>query len=178
MNKGINEMDTLVLILKSPAPETSVEKIYELSTYPYSNPVFTASTSTIDQLKSSGSLRYFSNTALIQNFSDYDNELRNMRTIEDRNVYLVEEARKFLTQFLDIRGIPLPRIFISDTSVSQHFFSPVMRLYKKDPIQFEQYANLCVLKQVDWINRVRLMIRTLNSARNLILSLKERYNLE
>ena len=178
MNKGIKEMDSLVLILKSPAPETSVKEIYELSTYPYSNPVFTASTSTIDQLKSSGSLRYFSNASLVRNFSDYDNEIRNMRTIEYGNVYLVEETRKFLTQFLDIKGIPLPRIFSSDTTGSQHFFSPVMRLYKKDPAQFDQYANLCVLKQVDWVNRVRLMTRTLTSARNLILSLKERYHLK
>ena len=178
MNKGIKEMDSLVLILKSPAKETSVKEIYELSTYPYSNPVFTASTSTIDQLKSSGSLRYFSKASLIRNFSDYDNEIRNMRTIEDRNVYLVEETRKFLTQFLDIKGIPLPRIFSSDTIGTQQFFSASMRLYKKDPAQFEQYANLCVLKQVDWVNRVRLMTRTLTSARNLILSLKERYHLE
>ena len=173
-------MDTLILILKSADREVSISKIYELSTYPYSNPVFTPSTSTIDQLKSSGSLRYFGNTELIRNFSDYDNEIRNLRTIEDRNVYIVEETRKFLTQFMDLKSIPLPRIFVTDTtSSSRQFFVPsVLRFYKKDPSLFDQYANLCVLKQLDWINRIRLMVRTLNSARNLILSLKERYHLE
>jgi len=53
-----------------------------------------------------------------------------------------------------------------------------LRLYKKDPAQFEQYANLCTLKQLDWRNRARLMSRTLTSARNLILSLKEEYDLK
>ena len=180
MNKGIQAIDTLVMILKYPRPDSFVKKIYELSTYAYSNPVFTASTSTIDQLKSSGSLRYFRNIELIRNFSDYDNEIRNMRTIEDRNVYIVEETRKFLAQFMDLKGIPLPRIFVTDTtSSSRSFFgSEGLKLYKKETAQFEQYANLCVLKQIDWINRIRLMIRTLNSARNLILSLKEVYHLE
>ncbi len=180
MNKGIQEMDTLIQILKSPVRENLVDKIYALSTYPYSNPVFTASTSTIDQLKSSGSLRYFHNTELIRNFSDYDNEIRNMKTVEDRNAYIMEETRKFLTQFMDLKGIPLPVIFETDTTRrSQQFFAPItQKLYKKDPAQFEQYANLCALKQIDWMNKVRLMNRTLRSARNLILSLKEGYHLE
>src|SRR6187397_972059 len=59
MNTGIREIDTLILILKSPNPETFVKKIYALSTYIYSNPLFTANNSTIEQLKNSGSLRYF-----------------------------------------------------------------------------------------------------------------------
>jgi len=180
MKKGIEAIDTLVMLLKQSESDSLVKEIYNLSTYAYSNPVFTASTSTIDQLKSSGSLRYFRNTTLIRNFSDYDNEIRNMKTIEDRNAYIVEETRKFLTQFMDIRGIPLPRISTTDTtSLPRPFFTPLnLKLYKRDPTQFEQYANLCVLKQTDWINRIRLMIRTLNSARNLILSLREVYHLE
>jgi hypothetical protein len=51
-------------------------------------------------------------------------------------------------------------------------------LYKKDTAGFEEYANLSTLKQLDWRNRVRLIGRTLNSARSLILSLKQEYHLE
>ncbi len=47
-----------------------------------------------------------------------------------------------------------------------------------NPAHFEEYANLSTLKQLDWINRIRLMKRILTSARNLILSLKEEYHLE
>ena len=179
MASGIKQIDTLISILKSPAPETFTKKIYELSTYSYSNPLFTANNSTMEQLKSSGSLRYFRSNTLVRYFSDYDNEILNMKTIDDRNLYVVEDTRRFLTQFLDLKGVPLPRILRTDTlSQEQSSVPVVLRLYKKDPAQFEQYANLCVLKQVDWMNRMRLMIRTLNSARNLMLSLKERYHLE
>ena len=179
MTSGIKRIDTLILILKSANPVTSVKKIYELSTYTYSNPLFTANNSTIEQLKSSGSLRYFRSKNLIRNFSEYDNEIQNMKIIDDRNLYVVEETRKFLTQFLDLKGIPLPRIVAADSSLQEQSSVPVtLRLYKKESAQFEQYANLCTLKQLDWRNRVRLMIRTLNSAYNLILSLKEEYHLE
>ena len=178
MAAGIKQIDTLISILKSPAPETFTKKIYELSTYSYSNPLFTANNSTIEQLKSSGSLRYFRSNTLVRYFSDYDNEILNMKIIDDRNLYVVEDTRRFLTQFLDLKGVPLPRILRSDTLLQQSSVPAALRLYKKDPAQFEQYANLCVLKQLDWLNRMRLMIRTLTSAKNLILALKESYNLE
>jgi hypothetical protein len=179
MALGIKQIDKLISILKSPAPETFTKKIYELSTYSYSNPLFTANNSTMEQLKSSGSLRYFRSNTLVRYFSDYDNEILNMRTIDDRNLYVVEDTRRFLTQFLDLKGVPLPRILRTDTLLPAQSLVPVvLRLYKKDPAQFEQYANLCTLKQLDWRNRARLMSRTLNSARNLILSLKEEYDLK
>ena len=178
MNTGIREIDTLILILKSPNPETFVKKIYALSTYIYSNPLFTANNSTIEQLKNSGSLRYFRSRALVRNFSDFDNEVQNMKIIDERNLYIVEDTRKFLTQFLDLKGVPLPRILASDSSLQQSSIPEVLRLYTKDRTRFEEYANLSTLKQLDWINRVRLMTRTLNSARSLILSLKEEYHLE
>ena len=178
MNTGIGEIDTLIMVLKSPNPETFVKKIYALSTYIYSNPLFTANNSTIEQLKNSGSLRYFRSRALIRNFSDFDNEVQNMKIIDERNLYIVEDTRKFLTQFLDLKGVPLPRILASDSSLQQSSIPEVLRLYTKDRTRYEEYANLSTLKQLDWINRVRLMTRTLNSARSLILSLKEEYHLE
>ena len=110
MSSGISEIDTLIFILKSPNSETFIKKIYALSTYMYSNPVFTANNSTIEQLKNSGSLRYFRSKTLIRNFSDFDNEVQNMKTVDERNIYIVEDTRKFLTQFLDLKGVPLPRI--------------------------------------------------------------------
>jgi hypothetical protein len=157
MNTGIREIDTLIFILKSPNPETFTEKIYALSTYMYSNPLFTANNSTIQQLKNSGSLRYFRNRGLIRNFSDFDNEVQNMEKVDERNLYIVEDTRRFLTQFLDLKGVPIPRILASDSSLQQSFIPEVLRLYKKDPAGFEEYANLSTLKQLDWRNRVRLM---------------------
>ena len=179
MVSGTKQIDTLISILKSPDPETFTKKIYELSTYPYSNPVFTANNSTIEQLKSSGSLRYFRSNTLVRYFSAYDNEIQVMKTVEDRNAYVTEDIRKFLTQFLDLKGVPPPRVLGTDSLLQEQSSVPVvLRLYKKDPTQFEQYANLCTLRQSDWRNRVRLMRRTLHSARNLILSLKEEYDLK
>ena len=179
MKIGIKKLDTLILVLKSFNEPTAVQKIYALSVYAYLNPIFNPTTSTMEQLKSSGSLRYFHNDTLILNFSKYDNEINILKKIEDWNAYQSEDIRKFLTQFLDLKQIPIPvftdssRFTITGTAVHSN-----LKLYKNDPSQFEQFANLCALKQLDWTNRLSRQSGILISMGNLILSLNEEYHLK
>jgi hypothetical protein len=179
MVDGVKKMDTLINTLKSDQRGSLTEKIYTLSFYAYSSPFFGATTSTIEQLKSSGSLRYFQNNALVQNFSNHDNDLRNLSKIETGNAYLTEQLRIFLAEFLDLKS--MPRLVQTGTSSfrMEHPSVPgTLKLFKNDPVTFERYANLCALKQLDWINRINYQNITLNSARKLITSLKKEYHLE
>ena len=178
MTIGIKKLDTMILVLKSLNEPTSVQQVYRLCAYAYSNPIFNPTTSTIEQLKHSGSLRYFHNNELIGHFSKYDNEINILKTIEDRNAYQSEEMRKFLAQFVDLKKISLP--VVTDSSrftIISKAFDNNLRLYKNDPFQLVQFANLCTLKQIDWSNRLSRQSRILISMRSLILSLKEEYSL-
>lgn len=182
MMTASQKLDTLITLLKSfKEDDSAVAKIYTLSAYVYTGPFFSVTTSTMEQLKNSGSLRYFRSNDLIRKFSKYDTDLKRLKEVEDRNIYLNAETRKFLAQFLDLKSISRFTVNIIDSSAfkfSQPSISTPLKLYKNDRDQFEQLANLCALKQLDWNTRVSLQIRVLNSARNLIASLKEEYHLE
>jgi hypothetical protein len=183
MSTGTLKLDTLISILKSFRDnDTTIAKIYTLTAYAYLNPFFGATTTTMEQLKNSGSLRYFSGDDLVSNFSKYDAELQKLKGVEDRNTYLNEDTRIFLTQFLDLKNISRFTISTINDSLALNAVQPgnsiVLRLYKKDTEHLEQYANLCALKQLDWNTRIALQYRVLNCARNLIASLKKHYHLE
>jgi hypothetical protein len=182
METAIKNLDTLMMLLQSPLQnDSSTAKIYHLSAYAYTGVFFSATTSTMEQLKSSGSLRYFRSNELITRFSQYDTDLQRLQAVEERNAYLNEETRKFLGQFLDVKNISR---FVVNTSISsgltlmQPTISNPLKLYRTDQSQFQQYANLCALKQHDWSTRIGLQTRVLNSAIELLKSLKKEYRLD
>jgi len=182
MVAGTKALDTLIAILQSFEDNNEVPKIYALSAYAYSGAFFGATTSTIEQLKNSGSLRYFQGYDLVPAFSEYDSDLQRLKQVEERNIYLNEEIRIFLTQFLDVKNISR---FTVDTATNTSGFQLAqpsaytsLRLYKTGKEQLQQYGNLCALKQLDWGTRIGLQTRLLKSARTLIASLKKEYKLE
>ncbi len=179
MQIGIMKLDTLIAALQHfTNSDSAIKRIYALSNYAYAAPFFGATTSTLEQLKFSGSLRYFNNSELTRRFSEYDNDLNNLKYVEQMNNYLGEEMRKFLVQFLDLNYIP--RYTSDSAGIKLVDPQPTTRLkiYRTDKTVFEQYANLCRLKQFDWVNRIGLQKILLHSARGLITSLKRRYHLE
>ena len=178
MQNGIAKLDTLIAALQHfTNADSAITKIYTLSTYAYAAPFFGATTSTLEQLKFSGSLRYFKNNKLIRSFTEYDNDLNNLKYVEQMNTYLAEEMRKFLVQFLDLNYIPR---YISD-STGIKLVNPQsaegLKIYRIDKPVFEQYANLCRLKQFDWANRIGLQKALLHSGKELITSLNKEYRL-
>jgi hypothetical protein len=152
-----------------------------LSAYAYSGAFFSATTSTMEQLKNSGSVRYFGSNELIDHFSQYDTDLQRLKSIEERNAYLNEEIRIFLSQFLDLNSISVFTINTATDSSSFTLSQPSilgsLKLYKKDPEHLIRYANLCALRQLDWNTRMAVQGRVLRSAGNLIGSLQKEYHL-
>jgi len=182
MQTGSKELDTLNALFHSfNESDSSIKKIYAKAAYLYSGVFFSPTTSTLEQLKYSGNLRYFHNSNLVRYFSKYDTDLQRLKAIEERNDYLNMEVRKFLAQFLDMKGITRFIVTASDSSgfiLSEPEVPVNAILYKKEKSQFEFGANLCVLKQFDWSTRIGIHYRVLFSARQLISSLKEEYHFE
>jgi hypothetical protein len=182
MATGTTKLDSLVTVLQSfTESDSSTARIYNLSAYAYSGVFYSATTSTIEQLKHSGSLRYFRSDELIRRFSVYDTDLQRLQAVEDRNAYLNEEMRKFMGQFLDLKNISRFAVNVAADSAAftlvQPNVSAPLKLYKTDQTQLQLYANLCILKQLDWNTRINLQSRVLNSARELIGTLKKEYEL-
>ena len=181
MSEGVAKLDTLIALLKTfKTDDSATATIYALSAYAYTGPFFTATTSTMEQLKNSGSLRYFQSKELSRHFSSFDSDLQRLKSVEERNVYLNEETRKFLAGFLDLKNISRLTVGSSDDAPGFRYTSPSLTqrpaLYHANKNELQHYANLCVLKQLDWTTRINLQTRLLNSMRALILSLKEEYD--
>ena len=67
METAVASVDTLMTLLTSFKNDSAtIAKIYELSGYAYSGIFFSATTSTMQQLKNSGSLRYFRDKELVR----------------------------------------------------------------------------------------------------------------
>ena len=180
METAVASVDTLMTLLTSFKNDTAtIAKIYELSGYVYSGVFFSATTSTMQQLKNSGSLRYFRDKELVRLFSQYDTDLQRLDAVAERNAYLNEETRKFLITFLDVKNVP--RIIANSSGREAYTISrpsrPGTRLYNTSPEVLREFANLCATKQHDWNTRITLQRRLLVSARRLIEALKEEYHL-
>ena len=133
----------------------------------------------MQQLKNSGSLRYFRDKDLVRLFSQYDTDLQRLDAVADRNAYLNEETRKFLVKFLDVKNVP--RIIANSSGSDAYTISrpsaPGTRLYNTSPELLQEFANLCAMKQHDWNTRITFQRRLLVSATKLIEALKEEYHL-
>jgi hypothetical protein len=176
---SIVKIDTLKQILNAGSVDDSaVTCIYRLSAYAFMNLGFSGKNSTIDQLKNSGSLRYFRNAGLIANFSLYDTKLQALQKNQDVNFYVVQEMRKSLTQFLDLSSIT--HLTISDSSTALPAViaksSAVLKLYNNSAANLRQYANWCALKQADLENRIKAARILLDAARKLTASLKKEFD--
>lgn len=181
MEKAVASVDTLMTLLDSfKNDRATIAKIYELSGYAYSGVFFSATTSTMQQLKNSGSLRYFRNKELVRLFSKYDTDLQRLDAVADRNAYLNEETRKFLVKFLDVKNVP--RIIANSSGAESYTISrpttPGTRLYDTSPASLREFANMCASKQHDWNTRITFQRRLLISARILIEALKEEYHMD
>ena len=174
-------LDSIIELLTNKNHTSSFDRIYALSGYAFGSLFFPATTSTINQLKNSGSVRYFSGTELIDNFNAYDAQLESLKGLQESNIYIQEEIRKFLSQFLNLKYLPRFKL-INETQqiVYEHTAVPagVQKIYQADNDHLRQYANLCSLKQSDYDNKLRWLKGTQKLAEKLIQSLKNDFDMK
>lgn len=104
MKQSVVALDTLIQLLNHQIQDSNhVSKIYNLSAYAFAGAFFQPNTSAINQLKNSGSLRYFANEKLISKFSSYDSQIDALRRVDEMNAYITQEIRTFLTHFLNLK---------------------------------------------------------------------------
>ena len=111
---------------------------------------FEPNDATFQQMKSSGSLRYFSNYELEQRISEYDQVIRQMKALNeiDQPVYLeTRKARAKIFEFkynYEVNKIVRSLVFINyDPIKIDSFISINPPLLSDDKILFNEYAELC-----------------------------------
>jgi hypothetical protein len=111
---------------------------------------FEPNDATFQQMKSSGSLRYFSNYELEQKISEYDQMVRQMKALNeiDQPVYL--ETRKARAKIFDFKfnneanQIVQSSVYVKyDRIKIDSFISSDPLLLSNDKILFNEYVELC-----------------------------------
>lgn len=133
---------------------------------------------TLEQLKSSGGLRYFKKRNVIDAVARYDQSCRHMRISLDLQNLLYNELTKtknalFNGWYMDkIMDFDFPGINIDS------FKKASPPLLSKDKKEFIQYANYCQLRSYNNKFLLRQAEFSLKNAETLLTQLKNEYNLK
>jgi hypothetical protein len=111
---------------------------------------FEPNDATFQQMRSSGSLRYFRNYDLEQKISEYDQMIRRMKALNEIDQPVFLETRKARARIFDFKynneanRIVQSVVYVNyDPSKIDSFISLNPPLLSKDKILFNEYAELC-----------------------------------
>jgi hypothetical protein len=174
-------LDTLFDLMNSPSVKTIPGgELYYYAAIGLGNRQFSPTDATLQQLKNSGSLRYFRNPDLIKAIANYDQSVRNGLRIEEVSLSILNELRK--TQ-MRIFNFKIYRSIINWSIKNEDSLS----IYKKMNLPILSYESSLLGEFTNWAllraghnmgGRIPSYQNTLKIARQLIDILKKEYHLK
>ena len=135
-------------------------------------------TSTMEQLKYSGNLRYFGNLSLKNKISEYDNEVNKFMLRQEIELVYTSTINEYRKLF-DYETIITMRRTKNDASFRNEFIKTDYPLLTKDQVVINQFLGFCNLRRANWGSRISDNINPLLSkSRELIALLKKEYHLQ
>jgi hypothetical protein len=134
-------------------------------------------TATMEQLKSSGSLRYF--PASMRNvISRYDQRVQEFILRQNNEPAFNIETRKYFEKLFDYAV--LEHLYaITSPADAVKFRQTDFALLNNDPGLLKEYANNCFHRKENWRNRIRTALIPLKTqAKKLMDALKKEYQLK
>ena len=139
---------------------------------------FNSNNATIEQLKSSGSLRYFKNKEVVNAIAQYD---RLCRAIKD----LYNYEQPIINRTIDLRNQIFNAIYFSpiwDFNIPREkidsFMKTDIKFLDNSRTKFIEFANNCQLTLADYRNRKEGYQKALKLGSDLIMLLKKEYHLK
>ena len=173
-------MDSLRVLLKAKElKRITGNRLYYYGRQLTNDPPFIPYDATFEQLKSSGSLRYFENYSLIKMITEYDRTTRTM-VFDQNNDVGTHYSHQLQAYFFDINLIELIKIKDrTDWSFENDSALHIQQgLLSYDPAQLQQLNQFTRLKSLALRRFSRRTEPKLKEARELIEKLKEEYHLE
>jgi hypothetical protein len=181
-NYAANNVDTLFQLLSVHQPkEIPSGKLYWYGLFGGAPTVFVPNDATLQQMKSGGTLRYFSNN-LMQKVAQYDQMIRRMKIYDDQDERIWTEVRKVRSQIFFVQFNEA-----ANDIYQSNKFSPVQKridsfiqtkppLLSDDQAMFNQYLELVRSRFMH--SKVRRADTLLVRATALIHDLKKEYHLK
>ena len=183
-NFAASYLDTFLIILSS-NEITSIPtgKLYWFGLFGGYLRGFQPNDATFQQMKSSGSLRYFSDPLLEQQISNYDQLMRSIQMLNDIDQPVHLEVRKLRARIFDFRyninTNNVVRRAVYETfnqPVIDSFISTNPPLLTTDKIIFNEYAELCRSRNIR--QQLRNASDALALATEIIDGLSKKYHLD
>jgi len=139
---------------------------------------FNLNNATIEQLKSSGSLRYFKNKEVINAIAQYDRICRSIKEL-----YYYEQP--VINKTIELRNKIFNAAYF-DAVMSFNISNEIVNSFKQKEIKFLdtstailiEMANYCQINVVDYSTRKTYYLRTLKMASELLEHLQNEYHLK
>lgn len=138
---------------------------------------------TYQQMKNSGSLRYFTNPELEKKIGEYDQTVRGMKALNEVDRPLFIEVRKARAKLFDFRynnkanAIIQSYVFVQfNQQAIDSFIRQDPPLLSNDKIAFNEFAELCRSRNLK--NYLQNARRALQQAAAIVDLLKEEYHLK
>jgi len=187
MYEGLSkDLDSFIAIVNSGnIKSTPGGKIYSLGNAADMNYRGAFHTTTISQIKSSGSIRYFSRQ-LQKEISEYDQYVEEMSQRQNNEPIYNIETRKYIERIFDNSvleefGKIRPELGeqVIDTNMTVEKFKEInYPLLSYDPVLLKEYANNCFARKRNWRNRNMGFNFLKKLAIELINDLKKEYHLK
>ncbi len=182
-NRAAENVDTLMQILGTgDLKNISSGKLYWYGLWGGAHKYFIANDATFQQMKSSGSLRYFDKT-IAYDAANYDRLCRMMQTTENSLSGLYEEVRKSRALIFEFKYNEVANDIVQANKVlfSQQKIDSFIRsnppLLNYDKVLMNQYVEL-VRSRFMHVNNVALADSLFKQSGKLIQELKEKYDLD
>lgn len=175
--------DTLIQLLSGSDPkDIPTGKLYWYGLWGGASRSFVSNDATFQQMKSSGSLRYFTNKTINFQVGQYDRLYRKIKTYEEYDMDVNLEVRKLRSLIFDVRyNAAANNIYLSnpahpDQRKIDSFMLTSPPLLTYDRAVFNQYLEL--VRSRFFRNKIRDADSLLNIGTKLISELKEEYHIE
>jgi hypothetical protein len=176
--RDIVKIDSFRKILK----ESPISKIPAGALYYYCEPaiwsfLITFHDATVQQLKNSGNLRYFSSKLQYQ-VSEYDRKAREITARQENEIYFSRIAREMMTGIFDAEHIIEVHGFSANAQV-EDFKKRNIKLLTRDTIKITKLINEIIYRHASWQFRLKDVIEPANKAAiELMSALKKEYRIE
>lgn len=177
-----HSLDTLIPLLTESGIKNNTGLLYYHCGLGMYNYFFTANEATLQQMKSSGAIRYFQNYTLVSAITEYEYNIRYLYQLET-NLYMnFMETRKIQLKIFDIRHIYFAQAWDSAYATYKNLLEKLkpqtIPLLNHQPELIAEFRNWAQNRaELDRL-KVKQYNRYLSSANKLLLILKEEYHLK
>jgi hypothetical protein len=180
---GTSNIDTLMQLLSAGETKNIPSgKLYWYGLWGGMYRFFVSNDATIHQMKSSGTLRYFSNRSINQKVAKYDQLCRKLEVVETKDQGIYNEVRKARALIFEFRYNNIANLISRANQVSfnqskiDSFIKSNPPLLTYDKTIFNQYIELVRSRYLQ--NNINIADSLLVCGKELIKELKREYHLD